>query len=64
MDNNWNNTNVFAIFVDCANSSMGLLEDELDRQKDENRNQHEQIHALQTKIYEMEAKLQKVSILH
>lgn len=41
---------------------MGLLEDELDRQKEENRIQHEQILVLQGKIQDMELKLQKVKI--
>ncbi|XP_044264458.1 trafficking kinesin-binding protein milt isoform X1 [Tribolium madens] len=43
----------------CANTSMTFLEDELDRQKEENRFQHEQILALQSKLEDMEKKLNK-----
>lgn len=45
----------------CANSSMGILEDELDRQKEENRAQHERILALESKLYDTEMKVAKVS---
>lgn len=45
----------------CANSSMGFLEDEIDRLKDENRNQHEQILALQAQLQDSEDKMDKVS---
>ncbi|XP_031352022.1 trafficking kinesin-binding protein milt-like [Photinus pyralis] len=44
----------------CANSSMGLLEDEVDRQKEENRLQHEQILALSAKLRDTEMRLHKV----
>ncbi|KAL1497309.1 hypothetical protein ABEB36_008294 [Hypothenemus hampei] len=44
----------------CANSSMGLLEDELDRIKEENRFQHEQILALQAQLQDTEDKLRKL----
>lgn len=44
----------------CANSSMGLLEDELDRVKDENQMQHEQLLALQAQLQDTEEKLRKV----
>ncbi|CAH1977066.1 unnamed protein product [Acanthoscelides obtectus] len=44
----------------CANSSMGYLEDEIDRLKDENRQQHEQILALQAKLQDTEQKLTKI----
>lgn len=40
---------------------MGFLEDELDRTKDENKKQHEQMLALQAKLYDTEQKLHKVS---
>lgn len=46
----------------CANSSMGYLEDELDRVKEENRVQHEQILALQAQLQDTEDKLRKVSL--
>lgn len=39
---------------------MGYLEDELDRQKEENRQQHEQILALTAKLQDTEMKLHKV----
>lgn len=42
---------------------MGFLEDELDRQKEENRLQHEQILALQAKLQDTELRLHKVSAL-
>ncbi|XP_049823979.1 trafficking kinesin-binding protein milt isoform X3 [Aethina tumida] len=44
----------------CANSSMGILEDELDRQKEENRAQHERILALESKLYDTEMKVAKL----
>ncbi|XP_066245170.1 trafficking kinesin-binding protein milt isoform X1 [Euwallacea similis] len=44
----------------CANSSMGYLEDELDRVKEENRFQHEQILALQAQLQDTEDKLRKL----
>ncbi|XP_076266762.1 trafficking kinesin-binding protein milt isoform X2 [Rhynchophorus ferrugineus] len=44
----------------CANSSMGFLEDELDRVKDENRAQHEQILSLQSQLQDTEDKLRKM----
>ncbi|XP_060528110.1 trafficking kinesin-binding protein milt isoform X2 [Cylas formicarius] len=44
----------------CANSSVGLLEDELDRTKEENRLQHEEILTLQSKLRDTEDKLQKL----
>ncbi|KAK9751633.1 HAP1 N-terminal conserved region [Popillia japonica] len=43
----------------CANSSMNYLEDEVDRQKEENRLQHEQILALTAKLQDTEMKLHK-----
>ncbi|RZC36501.1 trafficking kinesin-binding protein milt, partial [Asbolus verrucosus] len=43
----------------CANSSMGYLEDELDRQKEENRIQHEQILTLQAQLQDTEEKMKK-----
>nr|XP_022917392.1 trafficking kinesin-binding protein milt isoform X1 [Onthophagus taurus] len=43
----------------CANSSMTFLEDELDRVKEENRLQHEQILALTAKLQDTELKLHK-----
>ncbi|XP_063921916.1 trafficking kinesin-binding protein milt isoform X2 [Zophobas morio] len=45
--------------LSCANSSMGYLEDEIDRQKEENRIQHEQILTLQARIQDMEEKVTK-----
>ncbi|XP_025832122.1 trafficking kinesin-binding protein milt isoform X2 [Agrilus planipennis] len=48
----------------CANSSMTLLEDELDRQKDENRQQHEQILALTAKLEDTEMRLHKIMTEH
>lgn len=42
---------------------MTLLEDELDKQKDENRLQHEQILTLQSKLQDAELRLHKVSRL-
>lgn len=45
-----------------ANSSMNYLEDEVDRVKEENRNQHEQILALQSQLQDTEDKLRKVSL--
>ncbi|KAK5644882.1 hypothetical protein RI129_006182 [Pyrocoelia pectoralis] len=45
----------------CANSSMGLLEDEIDRQKEENRVQHEQILTLMAKLKDTEMKLHKLA---
>lgn len=47
-------------FSACANSSMGYLEDEIDRQKEENRIQHEQILALQGQLHDTESKLHKI----
>ncbi|KAJ8965088.1 hypothetical protein NQ314_004389, partial [Rhamnusium bicolor] len=44
----------------CANSSMGYLEDEIDRQKEENRMQHEQILALQAQLQNTESRLHKL----
>ncbi|KAJ8937126.1 hypothetical protein NQ318_000621 [Aromia moschata] len=44
----------------CANSSMNYLEDEIERQKEDNRMQHEQILALQAQLEDTEAKLRKV----
>ncbi|KAJ8984986.1 hypothetical protein NQ317_016897, partial [Molorchus minor] len=44
----------------CANSSMCYLENEIDRQKDENRMQHEQIMALSLQLQDTEAKLKKL----
>ncbi|KAF5287532.1 hypothetical protein FQR65_LT12203 [Abscondita terminalis] len=44
----------------CANSSMVLLEDEMDRQKEENRIQHEHILALTAKLKDTEMKLHKL----
>ncbi|XP_057669700.1 trafficking kinesin-binding protein milt isoform X2 [Diorhabda carinulata] len=44
----------------CANSSMTYLEDEVDRLKDENRQQHEQILALQSQLQDTESKLRKI----
>ncbi|CAG9761135.1 unnamed protein product [Ceutorhynchus assimilis] len=44
----------------CANSSMGYLEDELDRTKEENRMQHEQILSLQAQLQDTEDKLRKL----
>lgn len=44
----------------CANSSMGYLADELDRVKEENRTQHEQILALQAQLQDTEDKLTKI----
>ncbi|XP_019771654.2 trafficking kinesin-binding protein milt isoform X1 [Dendroctonus ponderosae] len=44
----------------CANSSMTYLEDEVDRVKEENRNQHEQILALQSQLQDTEDKLRKL----
>ncbi|KAF2881220.1 hypothetical protein ILUMI_24944 [Ignelater luminosus] len=44
----------------CANSSMGLLEDEMDRLKEENRFQHEQILALTAKLKDTEMRLHKI----
>lgn len=43
----------------CSNSTMTLLEDELDKQKDENRLQHEQILTLQSKLQDAELRLHK-----
>ncbi|KAK4875165.1 hypothetical protein RN001_011587 [Aquatica leii] len=45
----------------CANSSMGFLEEEMDRQKEENRIQHEHILALTGKLKETEMKLHKIA---
>lgn len=42
---------------------MGLLEDEIDRLKDENKAQHEQILILQSKLNDAEVKLAKVMFL-
>lgn len=42
---------------------MGFLEDELDRTKDENKMQQEQVLVLQAKLTETEIKLHKVSYL-
>ncbi|KRT86041.1 hypothetical protein AMK59_1713, partial [Oryctes borbonicus] len=42
-----------------ANSSMNYLEDEVDRQKEENRFQHEQILAVTAKLQDTEMKLHK-----
>lgn len=47
-------------FLACANSSMGYLEDEIERTKEENRMQHEQILALQAQLNDTEDKLRKV----
>lgn len=44
----------------CANSSMNYLEDEIDRLKEENRAQHEQILALQAQLQDTAGKLHKV----
>lgn len=44
----------------CANSSMGYLEDEIERTKEENRMQHEQILALQAQLNDTDDKLRKV----
>ncbi|KAL3268036.1 hypothetical protein HHI36_007169 [Cryptolaemus montrouzieri] len=41
----------------CANSSMGFLEDEIDRLKEESRMQHEQILSLQAQLRNNEEKL-------
>lgn len=41
---------------------MGYLEDELDRVKEENRLQHEQILALQAQLQDTEDKLRKVGL--
>lgn len=46
----------------CANSSMGFLEDEIDRVKEENRMQHEQILALQSQLADNEDKLARVCV--
>jgi trafficking kinesin-binding protein 1 len=43
----------------CANTSMNYLEDELDRQKEENRMQHEQIFTLQARLQDTEERLSK-----
>lgn len=40
---------------------MGFLEDEIDRLKDENRYQHEQILALQAQLQDSEDRMHKVS---
>lgn len=40
---------------------MGFLEDEIDRLKEENRTQHEQILALQSQLQNSEDKMHKVS---
>lgn len=42
---------------------MTYLEDEIDRQKEENRIQHEQILTLQAKLQDTEMKLHKVKLL-
>lgn len=47
------------LFAACANSSMSYLEEELDRQKEENRQQHEQILALTAKLQDTEMRLHK-----
>lgn len=39
---------------------MGFLEDEIDRLKDENRSQHEQILALQSQLQDTDDKMHKV----
>lgn len=39
---------------------MGFLEDELDRTKDENKMQHEEMLAIQSKLKDTEIKLHKV----
>lgn len=43
----------------CANTSMSFLEEELERQKEENRQQHEQILALSAKLQDTEMRLHK-----
>ncbi|XP_050302935.1 trafficking kinesin-binding protein milt isoform X4 [Anthonomus grandis grandis] len=43
----------------CANSSMSYLEDEIDKVKEENRMQHEQILSLQAQLQDTEDKLRK-----
>lgn len=45
--------------LSSANSSMGMLEDEIDRLKDENKVQHEQMFALQSQLRDLEDKLSK-----
>ncbi|KAF5273998.1 hypothetical protein FQA39_LY01113 [Lamprigera yunnana] len=45
----------------CANSSMGFLEDEMDRQKEENRIQHEHILIITAKLKDTEMKLHKIA---
>ncbi|CAH1188241.1 unnamed protein product [Phyllotreta striolata] len=45
--------------LSCANSSMTYLEDEIDRLKEENRTQHEQILALQARLEDADGKLHK-----
>lgn len=40
---------------------MGFFEDEIDRLKEENRNQHEQILALQAQLQNTEEKMHKVT---
>lgn len=42
-----------------ANSSMSYLEEEIERQKEENRQQHEQILALSAKLQDTEMRLHK-----
>ncbi|KAG5892244.1 hypothetical protein JTB14_014614 [Gonioctena quinquepunctata] len=44
----------------CANSSMNFLEDEIDRLKEENRTQYEQILALHAQLQDSDGKLQKL----
>lgn len=61
----WRPINLTAFFflLACANSSMGFLEDEIDRLKDENKSQHEQILALQAQLQDTEEKMRKVGLL-
>lgn len=42
---------------------MGFLEDEIDRLKEENRTQHEQILALQSQLQDSEDKMHKVGFM-
>lgn len=56
-------TNIALFLAACANSSMGFLEDEIDRLKDENRSQHEQILALQAQLQDTEDKMRRVGSL-
>lgn len=52
---------MFYIVPATVNMDIGTLQEELDRQKEENRLQHEQILTLQAKLNDSEMRLHKVS---